>query len=466
MMLFSATIGQKLKELARINLKQKYEYICIHDFDSIESRANDYSVGGKVSAEDQALTEQLKSVTPVKLLHYYMQVNIDEKLDTLFSFLKSHQSSKVIVFFSACKQVRFAYEAFKRLKAGNQILELHGRQKQTKRTAVYFEFVERKNSTLFCTDIASRGIDFPAVDWVVQYDCPEDVYTYIHRVGRTARYKSKGNSLLLLTPAELKFVDRIDKRGIQLKKLNANANKSLTIQPTLQKLNAENRDVKHLAEKACISYIKSIYLMKDKEVFQFDKLDCEKLALSLGLASAPQIGFVQKTTGDHNAKNAQRTNEDEPKKEEVKKVSRLQRLKEMIKEKKEQKKQEALAPKVVPEKVVKDSEDSEGSDEDSYADSYFSEGEPDFSDNSEAEEVDEDFFTSKKNQRQIESDGENEEGVEELKVSKKKLSKITKDGPFSGKNKIFFNAQGVPISSLEYHLKQDSFDLKKSQLAA
>ena len=46
----------------------------------------------------------------------------------------------------------------------------------------------------------------------------------------------------------------------------------------------------------------------------------------------------------------------------------------------------------------------------------------------------------KKNQRKIESDGENEEGVEELKVSKKKLSKITKDGPFSGKNKIFFNA--------------------------
>ena len=89
---------------------------------------------------------------------------------------------------------------------------------------------------------------------------------------------------------------------------------------------------------------------------------------------------------------------------------------------------------------MKDSEDSEGSDEDSYADSYFSEGEPDFSDNSEAEEVDEDFFTSKKNQRKIESDGENEEGVEELKVSKKKLSKITKDGPFSGKNKIFFNA--------------------------
>ena len=69
-------------------MKESYEYICSHDFDSIESRANDYD--DKASAEDKALTEQLKSITPVKLLHYYMQVNIDEKLDTLFSFLKSH----------------------------------------------------------------------------------------------------------------------------------------------------------------------------------------------------------------------------------------------------------------------------------------------------------------------------------------------------------------------------------------
>jgi ATP-dependent RNA helicase DDX10/DBP4 len=71
--------------------------------------------------------------------------------------------------------------------------------------------LREKNAVLFCTDIASRGIDFPAVDWVVQYDCPEDVYTYIHRVGRTARYKSKGNSLLFLTPSESAF-DRIEKR--------------------------------------------------------------------------------------------------------------------------------------------------------------------------------------------------------------------------------------------------------------
>lgn len=46
------------------------------------------------------------------------------------------------------------------------------------------------SQVLFATDIAARGLDFPTVDWVLQADCPEDVATYIHRVGRTARYMS------------------------------------------------------------------------------------------------------------------------------------------------------------------------------------------------------------------------------------------------------------------------------------
>jgi ATP-dependent RNA helicase DDX10/DBP4 len=70
--------------------------------------------------------------------------------------------------------VRFAYEAFEKLKPGVHIMELHGRQKQNKRTAIYYNFVEEKYAFLFATDIASRGMDFPLVDWVVQLDCPED----------------------------------------------------------------------------------------------------------------------------------------------------------------------------------------------------------------------------------------------------------------------------------------------------
>ena len=48
----------------------------------------------------------------------------------------------------------------------------------------------KTGTVLFATDIAARGLDFPTVDWVLQMDCPEDVASYIHRVGRTARYVS------------------------------------------------------------------------------------------------------------------------------------------------------------------------------------------------------------------------------------------------------------------------------------
>jgi len=57
---------------------------------------------------------------------------------------------------------------------------------------------------LFATDIAARGLDFPTVDWVVQADCPEDVQTYIHRVGRTARFTHSGKAFLLLLPSEVR----------------------------------------------------------------------------------------------------------------------------------------------------------------------------------------------------------------------------------------------------------------------
>jgi len=82
---------------------------------------------------------------------------------------------------------------------------------------------------LFSTDISARGVDFPAVDWVVQVDCPEDTNTYIHRVGRTARYKSKGNALLMLLPSETKFAEQLQQRQIQMKKLATRADKQLTI---------------------------------------------------------------------------------------------------------------------------------------------------------------------------------------------------------------------------------------------
>lgn len=82
------------------------------------------------------------------------------------------------------------------------VMCIHGKQKQQRRSAVFFEFVNAKTGVLLCTDVAARGLDIPAVDWIIQYDPPDDPKEYIHRVGRTARGKEGvGRALLFLLPS-------------------------------------------------------------------------------------------------------------------------------------------------------------------------------------------------------------------------------------------------------------------------
>lgn len=64
--------------------------------------------------------------------------------------------------------MKFVYEAFKKLRPGIPLKCLHGRMNQNKRMAIFFQYCEERRSVLFSTDVASRGLDFPAVEWVVQ----------------------------------------------------------------------------------------------------------------------------------------------------------------------------------------------------------------------------------------------------------------------------------------------------------
>lgn len=115
-MLFSATLNKNLHELAKLSLSNP-EYIFLHDAKAASQ------------VKDGGVTAMNIYETPARLTQYCMTLKIGEKLDILFSFMKSHLKQKILVFFSTCKQVRFAYEAFRRLKVGMPIYELHGRQK-------------------------------------------------------------------------------------------------------------------------------------------------------------------------------------------------------------------------------------------------------------------------------------------------------------------------------------------------
>jgi ATP-dependent RNA helicase DDX10/DBP4 len=110
-------------------------------------------------------------------------------------------------------------------------MSLYGKQKQAKRVAIFNDFSKKKEAYLFATDIAARGLDFPAVDWVIQVDCPEDVDTYIHRVGRTARYNRGGKGMLLLLPTENPMVDALEKKGIKMLETNIASEKMKPIAP-------------------------------------------------------------------------------------------------------------------------------------------------------------------------------------------------------------------------------------------
>lgn len=267
-MLFSATQTKSVKDLARLSLVNP-KYI-------------------STSADNESLT-------PESLDQYYVSTELYEKVDLLWSFIKSHLKSKILVFFSSSKQVHFTYESFRKLRPGIQLLKLHGRQKEKARLETTTAFTHASHCCLFATDVVARGLDFPAVDWVIQVDCPEDAATYVHRVGRSARFGRSGKSMLMLLPSEEKpYLQRLSTKRIEVMKLKVKGSKKKSIRSQLQSLCFESPELKYLGQKAFVSYCKSIFVQKDKDVFDLTKLPLQKFAASLGLPGTPNVKFLKR----------------------------------------------------------------------------------------------------------------------------------------------------------------------------
>jgi ATP-dependent RNA helicase DDX18/HAS1 len=205
--LFSATQTTKVEDLARISLRPGPMYIDV-----------DYR-------KEHSTVEALEQG--------YVIVDSDLRFRTLFTFLRKMQKKKVrsvrscsmqshadltapqiIVFLSSCATVDYYADLLNYIDL--PVLSLHGKQKQQKRTNTFFEFCNAKQGTLVCTDVAARGLDIPAVDWILQVDPPDDPRDYIHRVGRTARgAHGKGKSLIFLQPSEVGFLKHLkEARGM------------------------------------------------------------------------------------------------------------------------------------------------------------------------------------------------------------------------------------------------------------
>eukprot|EP00871_Galdieria_phlegrea_P002166 jgi/Galph1/2950/GphlegSOOS_G1617.1 len=195
-MLFSATQTTRVEDLVKVSFKNRPIYVGVDDKRSVAT----------VSGLEQG----------------YIVCSGELRFQTLFTFLKKNMKKKIIVFFSSCNVVKFYAELLNFIDM--PVLELHAKQ-----------------ATLLCTDVAARGLDIPAVDWIVQYDPPDEPKEYIHRVGRTARgVNGKGRALLFLLPSEKGFLYYLREAKVPLNEYEVSSTKLANIQSLLEQLVEKN----------------------------------------------------------------------------------------------------------------------------------------------------------------------------------------------------------------------------------
>lgn len=130
---------------------------------------------------------------------------------------------------------------------------------------------------------------------MIQVDCPEDVNQYIHRAGRTARHNAKGESLLVLMPSEEDaMIEELKQKNIQINRIHIDPKKMFSPKAKIEAFLAQDQQLKETAKRAYTSYIKSVFLMKNKNIFKVNEIDFESFSKSLGLVSIPRIRFVDR----------------------------------------------------------------------------------------------------------------------------------------------------------------------------
>ncbi len=130
----------------------------------------------------------------------YIEVKDNEKFQLLLALIVMENPDGAIIFTNMKVQADLVAN---NLLANNQnALALHGDLSQFKRDSVMEEFRSGNLRFLVATDVASRGLDIPAVSHIFNYDIPDDPDDYVHRIGRTARAGRKGRAISLLSPSD------------------------------------------------------------------------------------------------------------------------------------------------------------------------------------------------------------------------------------------------------------------------
>jgi len=149
-----------------------------------------------------------KYTTVDKLQQSYLFIPNKFKDCYLVSVLNELAGNTFMVFCGTCNNVQRVTLMLRNL--GLQAVPLHGQMSQTKRLGALNKFKSKDCSLLIATDVASRGLDIPHVDVVINFDIPTHSKDYIHRVGRTARAGRSGRSITFVTQYDVELYQRIE----------------------------------------------------------------------------------------------------------------------------------------------------------------------------------------------------------------------------------------------------------------
>ncbi|CAN6308862.1 unnamed protein product [Urochloa humidicola] len=178
------------------------------------------------------------------------------------------------------------------------------KKKQQKRTTTFFDFCKAEKGILLCTNVAARGLDIPDVDYIVQYDPPDEPKDYIHRVGRTARGdKGKGSALLFLLPEELKFLIYLKAARVTLTEYEFNQKNVPNLQSHLEKIVGDNYFLNQSAKDAYRSYVLAYDSHSMKDIFNVHQLDLQKVAASFCFRNPPKVNLdLESSAAKHRKK--------------------------------------------------------------------------------------------------------------------------------------------------------------------
>jgi ATP-dependent RNA helicase DeaD len=135
---------------------------------------------------------------------FYLEVAEEDKVKALRRLMRREAISSALVF----RRTRHRVDRLaRRLTRDGAVGVLHGGLRESARLRALRAFEEQRTRLLIATNVASRGLDLAAVTHVINFDMPEDLDTYIHRVGRTARAGRSGTAITFVGQHDLEMFD-------------------------------------------------------------------------------------------------------------------------------------------------------------------------------------------------------------------------------------------------------------------